>query len=400
MNSGKGRVGGGASGGGLSEVRLDSLPAIPEEYLQAWWQSAGPGRGWLRTMSGELLRIDFPGFWNAGAGPDFRQARIATAEGFRVGDIELHIDARDWVYHGHPNDPAFDRVVLHAFLFADPSGRPTRTCSGHSPVELPLLPCLPGDLEQFCQEQATLQLDRRATGGFRSTGSATSLSVSACRRRARSRWREKVLRYRRRLKRAPLETVAHETCLEVLGFRANRAPMLRLAQRFPLAFCRRVGPAAAWALYEAEGSSWNLRACRPANHPFQRLRQYLTLAEAAPDWPSRLIAWLEVRHGEAVPPGPNERRAVLESLFAEPFLPPFLGGTRRYTWLADGVWPLAEALFPGGPWLEWWEESPAGDFPEALRRMGRGRGIPARRMRSNGWCQGALAVWSEASVRF
>jgi hypothetical protein len=96
----------------------DPIP-VREAELAARW-AAGAWRGaTLRTLSGATYRLIFEGRRNGGPGPDFRDAALETADGARLlGDIELHLRARDWLAHGHHTDARYNRVVLHVALDA------------------------------------------------------------------------------------------------------------------------------------------------------------------------------------------------------------------------------------------------------------------------------------------
>jgi uncharacterized protein DUF2851 len=61
--------------------------------------------------------VMYQGRRGGGAGPDFRDAVLARADGSRVyGDVELHLRAANWHAHGHDSDPRYDGVVLHVVL--------------------------------------------------------------------------------------------------------------------------------------------------------------------------------------------------------------------------------------------------------------------------------------------
>lgn len=71
----------------------------------------------LRTLSGATYRLIFQGRRNGGPGPDFRDAALEMEDGARLlGDIELHLRARDWLAHGHHTDNRYKRVMLHVAL--------------------------------------------------------------------------------------------------------------------------------------------------------------------------------------------------------------------------------------------------------------------------------------------
>jgi hypothetical protein len=96
-----------------------------EAELTARW-AAGAWRGaTLSTLSGATYRLIYEGRRNGGPGPDFRDAALEAKDGLRLlGDIELHLRARDWLAHGHHTDTRYNRVVLHIALDAASSSSP------------------------------------------------------------------------------------------------------------------------------------------------------------------------------------------------------------------------------------------------------------------------------------
>ena len=88
-----------------------------EAELAARW-AAGAWLGQtLHTERGDSYSVMYQGRRGGGAGPDFRDAVLARADGSRVyGDVELHLRAANWHAHGHDGDPRYDGVVLHVVL--------------------------------------------------------------------------------------------------------------------------------------------------------------------------------------------------------------------------------------------------------------------------------------------
>jgi hypothetical protein len=108
------------------KARAGPRPApMREAELAARW-AAGAWRGaTLRALSGAIYRLIFEGRRNGGPGPDFRDAALQTENGARLlGDIELHLRARDWLAHGHHTDRRYNRVVLHIALDTSSSSSP------------------------------------------------------------------------------------------------------------------------------------------------------------------------------------------------------------------------------------------------------------------------------------
>jgi hypothetical protein len=165
------------------------------------------------------------------------------------------------------------------------------------------------------------------------------------------------------------EAACHHAALEILGFRFNRAPMLRLAGEFSLDEWRRatVPPE---ALYEREREGWSLQGVRPANHPRVRLRQYANWVRERSDWPDRARAL-----GEGLPlvdptAGTREARkrhgyTAMREKIGDELCAGAVGGTRLDNVICDGLLPLLAAergVDCFGLWYHWFP----GDLPPAL----------------------------------
>lgn len=92
---------------------------INEAFLHFLWKNqhlAG-----ITCFSRENLKIEVidPGHHNEDAGPDFFNARVKINDTMWAGNVELHINASDWIKHGHEKDPAYDSVILHVVYFDD-----------------------------------------------------------------------------------------------------------------------------------------------------------------------------------------------------------------------------------------------------------------------------------------
>ena len=80
---------------------------------EAWlrWAQRLPD---LSDDRGRSLEIIYAGHEWGGAGPDIRDAIVSFDGGpAEHGDIEVHLDARDWIRHGHAENPAYEGVILH-----------------------------------------------------------------------------------------------------------------------------------------------------------------------------------------------------------------------------------------------------------------------------------------------
>jgi hypothetical protein len=377
---------------------------FPERLLQKIWHLGHFLQSGLRTADGRSLEIVAPGDWNrVGGGPDFLGAQLRINGADIRGDVELHFNPRDWNSHGHQRNPAFDNVALHVSLFApDAGGFEARTAHGNAIPLLVLLPHLTCSIEEFALEDA---LERVTGAGARSGLSAFLRSGAAAdtigelARLARIRWEQKVGFAGLRIEKLGWEGACHHTALEILGYRHNRAPMLSVAEAFPLA---------AWAavpdieqLLVRGGTRWRTLGARPANHPRVRLGQYLAWTAAVPEWPERLAeldrSLPRVEEASPLTSTAEIRKrsgfAALREKFATGIVGGAVGSTRLDTLVTSGFLPLLEARGPGGLFTTWccWF---AGDSPDWLKAALRDTpAMPGKRPPlCEGLVQGALQL--------
>lgn len=68
----------------------------------------------LFSVKGTKLKIIHPGELNRDAGPDFFNARLEIDGVTLAGNVEIHVNASDWLRHHHQKDAAYNNLVLHA----------------------------------------------------------------------------------------------------------------------------------------------------------------------------------------------------------------------------------------------------------------------------------------------
>ncbi len=86
---------------------------MQERLLQFIWQFQYFNRNQLETADGELLTIFKTGYLNTNQGPDFIGASIKIGEYVWFGNVEVHINASDWIKHDHSKDKNYRNVILH-----------------------------------------------------------------------------------------------------------------------------------------------------------------------------------------------------------------------------------------------------------------------------------------------
>ena len=380
--------------------------SFPEKLLQKIWLRGDFDRETAVATDGRRVRVIHPGRWNLLGGPDFRGARLCFDDGPEItGDVELHLHAGDWAVHAHARDRAYDGVVLHVVLFPPSAGHVTRGADGHTIPVLALLPLLHHDLEEFAAEEAVESLAGRTAARVQAELAALDATElgALLRRHAATRWRQKVHFARLRVQRLGWDAACHHAALEILGYRFNRAPMLRIAARWPLAEWA-WGAAREDEVFSAEREAWSLQGVRPANHPRTRLRQYAAWTRSRPDWPAQLAALapsLPVIDAAGSTPGIRRAHALTAmcARIAREICGDALGGTRVDNLVCDGFLPLltartdresldglgAPSLSNGllGLWFHWFP----GDLPPVLARGLRELGVFDSRARPS--CHGA-----------
>jgi hypothetical protein len=383
--------------------------SFPEKLLQKIWFHGDFDRSAATTTDGRRLHVLHPGKWNLLGGPDFTGARLRLGDEPEItGEVELHLHATDWSAHAHARDRAYDGVVLHVVLFPPPARHVTRGADGRAIPVLALLPLLHHDLEEFAAEDAVETLAGRTLA--RAPDELAALDETALaallRTHAEARWRQKMHFARLRVQRLGWDAACHHMALEILGYRFNRAPMLRIAGRWPLAEWAqgRVNADEVFAS-EAEADGWSLQGVRPANHPCNRLRQYATWVEACPDWPAQALA-LAMNLPEAAPTAATRdvRRALgfakLRARIAGDICGGSLGGTRLDNLVCDGLLPLIVSRGKRdfhGVWFHWFP----GDLPPMVARGLRQLGVFDGRVRPacHGLAQGLLGWLLERAER-
>lgn len=111
----------------------------------------------LKDTLGRSLQLIDQGEHNHTDGPDFAAGSIARGSVRLFGNIELHLDSRDWYHHGHHLDPAYNNVILHVTLKPLEKGE-IKTESDETIPEL--------DLSQVMDISAGLASDRTVPCGY------------------------------------------------------------------------------------------------------------------------------------------------------------------------------------------------------------------------------------------
>jgi hypothetical protein len=374
---------------------------VSELVLQKIWLKVAFDSARMKDTSGRQIEVLSPGRWNRLAGPDFKDAALRI-DGDRVeGDVEIHFSQSEWRAHGHHEDPNFDRVALHVVYHPIRSGeKPVFTVSGESVPTVSLMELLWYDLEEYSIEDSIIE----STGGSVEDAFLALFDLSIEQRRNRlmkgaaDRWNVKRDFAKIRIERLGWDEACHMTALEIMGFAANRIPMLHVAGAFPAKRCR-LDNLRFEDLWEAGRELWTTSGVRPANHPKIRLEQFFEWISVQPHWQEALLEL-----GNRLPTGQISDEttaqfrkkadfAGIQRAFSDRVVSGRISGSKLDTLICDGFLPLLSARFGvdwSGLWFHWF----AGNAPEVLGKTLKGLEILETRRfpNSNGWLQGLLKI--------
>ncbi len=313
------------------EPAVYAAPRGEAALAERWFAGLRP---LSRVEDGRRLHIRFPGVPAPGYGPDARDAVIELDGAELCGDVELHLRASGWRAHGHHDDPAYARVVLHVVEENDGAALVTPHASGRAiPLAVappPSTPPLPG----FSPPCAA--------------ATARSSPAPALERLGLDRLRAKTSRAANWASARGPAPVLYALALETLAGRRNRETFAEVARRLPLpALLDRARPGGgevdraqtfAAALREAAaGLPLARHGGRPAASPERRLKALGALAARL--WPEPSPAWPKALATPAAIPralrAPGIGAAAALELSVNAVLPVALGAR---------LWPAEDAL--------------------------------------------------------
>ena len=205
----------------------------PDELAwQSRWFAGDFGRDFL-AVTGECVRITDFGWWNHGAGPDFRDCTVTLSGESRHGSIELDRDARDWDHHGHSTNPAYRDTVLHLQLGQRDGGEWFTRTDDHR-----LVPQVRLDLAtaagDFHTPPPAAARPGRCLEVFRRIGQEKTLAIVEA--AARYRLEHKAAKLQRTAAIHGRDQMLFQAMADALGYSRNRLPLTVLSQRLPLKF--------------------------------------------------------------------------------------------------------------------------------------------------------------------
>jgi hypothetical protein len=147
--------------------------------------------------------------------------------GLVQGDVEIHVHQKDWMAHGHGQDPRYNGVVLHVALeVQSPS---TDLQSGRQAPVVSLAPLLSGKESSGTRPGPALW-GLLAKQGYPRPKSAAGLGALLD-RAGDDRFAAKSGRFRKFLEEQSPDQTLYEGLMEGLGYHQNQHPFAQLAQR-------------------------------------------------------------------------------------------------------------------------------------------------------------------------
>ncbi len=201
------------------------MQELSEADLHRFWRSSRYLKQALTTEDGRRLEVLRRGRHNRDAGPDFRGAALRLDGRPVLGDVEIHLDARDWLNHGHAGDPAYNGVILHVSLAEFPPLAAIRLENGCEAPQL-LIPA-----EVVAQEAAPAAPPLLDCALSRESSERI---VAVVYHAGDERFRQKAQAFRERLVQQSWDQLLYGGICEALGYSKNQKPFRRLADRVPI----------------------------------------------------------------------------------------------------------------------------------------------------------------------
>ena len=92
---------------------------MTELFLHYVWKYQLFTQANFYTTNKEFIRVVRIGTHNTDSGPDFSNAHIYINNTLWIGDVEIHVNARDWNTHKHSHNAAYNTVILHVVFTGD-----------------------------------------------------------------------------------------------------------------------------------------------------------------------------------------------------------------------------------------------------------------------------------------
>lgn len=293
---------------------------MPEIVLHYIWEHCLWAGFAQQTTDGRNIEILSVGEHNRDAGPDYSHARVLMDGKEWIGNIEIHVNASDWVKHHHHLDKAYDNVILHVVRTAD---KPIYNSRGELVPQCELQ--YPSDKDYL---SALFEAAQRMDSAISRIGCAEQLIHDP--QLLTDGWRRTLLRKRLECKRASItrlleitkgswEHALYISLARNFGFHTNSLPFEQLAIHTPLSCLQKhrnnlfqltallIGQAGLIAnsqepiakeydflrtkfgLTPLDAAIWKHGKLRPQNSPELRIRQFAQLLYQSENLLSKIL---------------------------------------------------------------------------------------------------------------
>ena len=206
-------------------MALSSAGEISEKLVTAAWQGLLDKGCRLKTESGDVLRVIYPGKASDAPGSDFQDAVIRVKRQTFKGNIELHVNASDWHKHEHDRNPAYNGVVLHVAW--------RRDCPEAIVLQNgTIIPSV--NLDGYLQND----IARPSGGKVPCSGVAVNSPEKLLQiidTSGTARFQEKAGHFKSQLRCRDAGQSLYQGIMTALGYARNQAPFQELATKIPLA---------------------------------------------------------------------------------------------------------------------------------------------------------------------
>ena len=195
--------------------------------MQNIWHHQRIRRDELRLLDGRTVRVLHPGFWNHGAGPDFRGAVVQFDRDPPVsGDVEVDLHSTGWRGHAHDRNPSFASVKLHV-VWEGETNTSIPTLALKAVIDAPLV-----ELALWLTSDVAQKYPERLLG--QCAAPLRDLSESQVEQllneAALVRLQRKAADLQARARQAGWEQALWEGMLRALGYKQNVWPMQRIGE--------------------------------------------------------------------------------------------------------------------------------------------------------------------------
>ncbi len=276
---------------------MASSMALSEAALHDLWRMRRIPQALLRTTSGEPIAVVNPGRHNHDAGPDFLGATLRLGDKILHGDVELHLEARDWTAHGHHRDPAYNGVILHVALFTSSAEDAGLDIVRENGLLSPQL-MLPASLLQESTQQEMVLFDCPLSR------TAPEKILATVRHAGQLRFEAKAMAFAEQMRSGSWDQAVYRGIAEALGYDKNQEPFRRLTELLPIDLIfaelrsRRANDAGEFVEALIFGAAGFLAHRAEANEPHD--------AEVAAFVSARQRIWEPLRHSLQIRPLPVE----------------------------------------------------------------------------------------------